>query len=123
METNKVELVGRVNFIAEPKSTANGGLILTALLSRKKYNKEEYDSFRLKLFNDTAHKFGDGIKKGDTVQVIGRLSTDTYEKDGKKTTTTDIVVNSFNKVEYDAKAKDYKVVGGAEQKGLDDLFD
>lgn len=123
METNKVELVGRVNFIAEPKSTANGSLILTVLLSKKKYNKDEYDSFRLKLFGDVAHKFADGIKKGDNVQVVGRLSTDSYEKDGKKISTTEVIVNSYNKVEYDAKAKDYKVVGAVEQKGIDDLFD
>lgn len=122
MESNKVELIGGVNYIAEPKSTANGGLILTVLLGKKKYNKEEYDSFRIKLFGDTAHSFADTIKKGDRVRIIGRLSSDTYEKDGKKVTTMEVVANSFDKVEYDAKAKDYVIVGEPKQQGLDDLF-
>lgn len=122
METNKVELIGTVNFIADPKTTTGGGIILTALLSKKKYNKEEYDSFRLKLFNDTAKKFANTIKKGNKVYILGRLSSDTYEKDGKKVTTTDIVVNNFEQVEYDSTAKDYKTVGSIQQQELDDLF-
>jgi single-stranded DNA-binding protein len=122
METNKVELVGTVSFITEPKTTSGGGVIVTALLGKKKYNKEEYDSFRLKLFNDTAKKFINNVKKGDKVYILGRLSSDTYEKDGKKVTTIDVVVNDYNKVEYDANSKDYKVVGAAQQQELDDLF-
>lgn len=122
METNKVELVGRVNFISEPKTTSGGGVILTVLLSKKKYNKEEYDSFRLKLFNDTAKKFIKEIKKGNTIYVLGRLSSDEYEKDGKKVTTTDVVVNEYNQVEFNADVKGYVVVGQAQQQELDDLF-
>ena len=123
METNKVELVGRVNFISEPKTTSGGGTILTVLLSKKKYNKEEYDSFRLKLFNDTAKKFIKEVKKGNTIYVLGRLSSDEYEKDGKKVTTTDVVVNEYNQVEFNADVKGYVVVGQVQQQGLDDLFD
>ncbi len=47
----------------------------------------------------TAENIGNYFKKGQRIAVSGRIQTGSYEKDGQRIYTTDVVVDSFDFVE------------------------
>ena len=106
MEANKFELTARVNFV-EIKYKENGTVFTRALLSKKGKEEGTYDTFPITLFGKAAEGFAEAIKKGDTVNVTGRISISKYKKDDKDIERVDLVAFEFTKVKYDESAKKY----------------
>jgi len=67
--------------------------------------KPTSDFIRCKAFGKTAETIGNYFSKGSKILLEGAIDTGSYEKDGVKHYTTDILVNSFEFVESAKKAE------------------
>ncbi len=87
---NKVILMGRLS--RDPES--NNGAVKTSLAVSR--FKEGTDFLNLVAFGKTGETFLTYLKKGSQILVEGRIQTGSYtNKEGRKVTTTDIIVDHF----------------------------
>ena len=103
---NKVELVGFAGMNAEVKEIKKGikfGRFSLATSEGYKNNKGEWVNttswHNIVLWNDSAEKAADAVKKGSRVAVTGKINYRNYEtKDGQKRNTVEIVASNFELV-------------------------
>ena len=113
---NAVQLVGR--FTADPKMTyTNGGSTIArfnlAVDRRfKSENGPEADFISCVAFGKTAEFIEKYFHKGYKIGLQGRIQTGSYEKDGQKYYTTDVVAENVEFVESKNAAQ-----GGGQQGG------
>lgn len=97
-----VELIGNLGRDPEVRKTASGMSVCNlsvATSSRRKKDDEwveETEWHRVAVFNKTADNCARFLKKGSRVHVNGRLRTSSYEKDGEKRYSTEIVADRVN---------------------------
>ena len=95
---NKVILVGNLGNDPDVKYT-QGGMAITTLSvattsvrkDREGNQQEKTEWHRVKLFGKLGEIAGEYLKKGRQVYIEGRLEYGSYEKDGVKHYTTDII--------------------------------
>ena len=95
---NKVELIGRLT--ADPELKQAGDLpicrfSLAVDRRTKKDGKREADFIRCVVFGKPAEAFAKYMAKGRQTAIVGRIQTGSYEKDGQKFYTTDVIVEEF----------------------------
>lgn len=117
---NKVILQGNVGADPELRYGATGGAILNIRLAtteRFKKNDEWQEStswHRVVVFGKQAENLSKIVTKGSPVMIEGKLNYGSYEKDGIKHYTTDVVANDvrvFGKREKNATG-DAPAAGG-----------
>ena len=113
---NKVILIGNVTRDPETK-TAKDTTITTFSLAIQGIKKEDVDFINCKSFGSTAEVVGKYVTKGSKIAIEGRIKTGSYEKDGKRVYTTDIIAD---KVEFLSKSNGAKETI-IEDRGDDDL--
>lgn len=94
---NNVNLIGRIGRDidsryttgTEPKAVARFSLAVSR-------NKDETDWINCVAFGRTAENIGKYFSKGSQIGITGRIQTGSYEKDGVKHYTTDIIVDRFD---------------------------
>jgi single-strand DNA-binding protein len=95
---NKVILIGRLTSAPEAKYTQNNTCIAryTLAVNRpfKKEGQPDADFLRCIAFGKTGEFATKYLQKGVKVAVEGSIQTGSYEKDGVKHYTTEIVVNN-----------------------------
>ena len=99
---NKVILVGNLGNDPDVKYT-QGGMAITTLSvatthvrkDRDGNQQEKTEWHRVKLFGKLGEIAGEYLKKGRSVYIEGRLEYGSYEKDGIKHYTTDIVADEM----------------------------
>jgi len=106
LNSNYFEFTGRITFV-EVKHALNGTAHTRALISKKKVNSDEYDTYAFTFFGETAEAFADDIKKGDVCNITGYINVDSYEKDGKKIERLQLIGKQYCKAEYDESLKGY----------------
>ena len=116
---NKVILVGRVS--RDPETTYNqAGLAIVkfSLATSEEWKdkvtgekKEKTEWHRIVAFGKPAEILGKYLRKGSQVYIEGRLQTNSWEKDGVKRYSTDIIVNSFQFLGGGKKQQAEKVGG------------
>lgn len=94
--------MGRLGQDPETKYTAAGLAITTLSVATsekwKDKNGEKHEKtewHRCTLFGKTAEVAGEYLKKGQLVDLMGRLQTDKYEKDGQTHYATKIIVDKL----------------------------
>lgn len=92
---NQVVLVGRLTADIEAE-TVNGykRTSLTLAVPRSYKNSDglyDTDFIRCILWNAVAENTSEYCHKGDVIGIKGRIETSTYEKDGEKKYTTDVI--------------------------------
>ena len=99
---NKVILVGNLGNDPETKYTQGGMAITTLSLATTSVRKdkdgntqEKTEWHRVKLFGKLGEIAGEYLKKGRQVYIEGRLEYGSYEKDGVKHYTTDVVADDM----------------------------
>ena len=99
---NKVILIGNLGNDPDVKYTQGGMAITTLSLAttsvrkdRDGNNQEKTEWHRVKLFGKLGEIAGEYLKKGRQVYIEGRLEYGSYEKDGIKHYTTDIVADEM----------------------------
>ena len=106
IEGNSVTLTGRVNYI--DVKYFESGKQLTRLLLSKKTGENEYASFTVTFFGDSAENVSKEIEKGDTVCVNGYLVENKFtNKDGVEVKRIEINGREFAKVQFDETQKRY----------------
>ena len=109
---NKVILLGNLGNDPDVKYT-QGGMAIATLSVATTYSRKDKDGnfqektewHRVKLFGKTAEVAGEYLKKGRQVYIEGRIEYGSYEKDGVKHYTTDII------------GEDMQMLGGGEGGG------
>ena len=99
---NKVILVGNLGNDPDVKYT-QGGMAITTLSvattsvrkDREGNQQEKTEWHRVKLFGKLGEIAGEYLRKGSSVYIEGRLEYGSYEKDGIKHYTTDIVADEM----------------------------
>ncbi len=98
---NKIILAGRLTRDAEIRYTASGAeqtaIARMSIAVDRRYKKDgapSADFFNLVAFGKLADFFGQYGWKGTKFFIEGRLQSGSYEKDGKKVYTVDVVVES-----------------------------
>ena len=95
---NKVILLGNLGNDPDVKYT-QGGMAIATLSVATTYSRKDKDGqfqektewHRVNLFGKTAEVAGEYLKKGRQVYIEGRIEYGSYEKDGIKHYTTDII--------------------------------
>ena len=99
---NAVVLVGRLTRDPELKYTQSGLAYLRFILAvnrRAKNGEQEADFITCVAWRKQAENMANYLSKGSLVGVEGRIQTGSYEKDGQRIYTTDIVVNNVQFLE------------------------
>ena len=93
---NKAILIGRMTKDSELKYTQNELAVCDFTLAvDREYNKDETDFINCKAFSKIGETINKYTHKGDQLAVIGRINISSYEKDGKKVYTTNVVVENI----------------------------
>ena len=102
---NKVILVGNLGNNPDVKYTQGGMAITTLSVATTSVRKdrdgnqqEKTEWHRVKLFGKLGEIAGEYLKKGRQVYIEGRLEYGSYEKDGVKHYTTDIVADEMQMI-------------------------
>lgn len=107
MNSNTFELTGRVSFI-DIKAFQSGAFATRVLISKKGRKEGEYETYPITFFNEKAEAIGEAIKKGDSVNIVGRLSYNKFvDKAGNQREQIELIGFDFTKVVYDEKEKKY----------------
>jgi len=106
---NSCQLVGRLTKDPEIKTYGQDGKIakFSVAINRGKNAKGEdlgADYPNITVFGKRAEVIEKYFHKGSMIAIVGHIHTDSYEKDGKKYYTTDVVMDSFDFV--DSKKED-----------------
>lgn len=108
---NNVSLLGRLTRDPELKYTQSGTAVVRfnvavdRRMSKEKRQEAEAakqptaDFINCTAWRQTAELIANYFKKGNRIGVTGRIQTGSYEKDGTKVYTTDVVVESIDFVE------------------------
>ena len=108
---NLVVLYGRLTRDPELRYSQNGmantfaTIAVDRGMSREKRQEAEAsgqptaDFIGIKAFGKTAELLGNYFHKGNRIAVEGRISTGSYEKNGERVYTTDVVVNRVHFIE------------------------
>ena len=96
---NKVILVGRITAKPELRySTNNTAITKTNIAVNREYKNKngeyETDFIPCVFYNKLAERVCEWVDKGDLVGITGRYETSSYEKDGKKVYTSNVVVEN-----------------------------
>jgi single-strand DNA-binding protein len=96
---NKVVLVGRIGRDPEIRTTGSGVKVAHVSLAtnqrRGEDGTERTDWHRLTLWNQLAELAEHYVHRGDQVYVEGRLTYDSYERDGVSIPTVDVNVKEL----------------------------
>lgn len=102
---NKVCLIGRLTRDPEVKGEGDKKLSRYSLAVDRKVSKnaeKQTDFINCVCFGKTAEFAEKWLKKGTKVGVTGRIQTGSYEKEGQKIYTTDVIVEEHDFAESKA---------------------
>lgn len=115
---NSVSLMGRLTRDAELRYASNTEMAILRFnvavdrrLSKEKRTEAENnnqptaDFINCIAFGKTAEIIGQYFGKGNKIAITGHIQTGSYEKDGQRIYTTDVVVDSFDFVESNSSSK------------------
>lgn len=102
---NSVQIIGNVGADPEIKSFQNGGKVANLSIATSETwkdkqtgeKKEKTEWHRIACFNEGLVKVIESyVKKGSKIYVRGQLETRSWEQDGQKKYTTEVVMRPYN---------------------------
>lgn len=94
---NSVALVGRLVREIEIRTTSNGKAATSFTLAVDRRTKDSgADFIKCSAFGRTAELLNQYVHKGDRVALDGHIKTGSYERDGKKVSTCEVVADSID---------------------------
>ena len=119
---NQFNGIGRLTRDADVRYSSDGKAVARFTLAiDREYDREKADFPSCVAFDKKAELIEKYTHKGSRIRITGRIQTGSYEKDGKKVFTTDIVVNEleFLDSKKDEQNKDgFNQVEGATEEQL-----
>lgn len=105
---NNCQFTGRLTADPELKTSQTGKPYLSCTIAVDRIGKEdEADFIRCLVFNQSAEFMAKYTHKGDVVGISGSLKIDSYEKEGRKVWTSDIMVNRVELLHKHKPKSDY----------------
>lgn len=114
---NNVNILGRLTRDPELRYTANTQMAnarfvvaVNRKLSKEKRQEAENNGYPTADFiscmawGKTAENIANYFKKGNKIAITGHIQTGSYEKDGQRIYTTDVVVDSFDFIESNSSS-------------------
>jgi len=97
---NTVNLIGRLTKEVEERRTPSGAAVayITLAVDRRKKDSGA-DFIRCTAFNKTAELLSQYVSKGDRIGIVGHIKTGSYEKNGQRFYTTDVIIDSLDFLE------------------------
>jgi len=99
---NRVMLLGNLGADPELRTTPGGQAILKlrlatteTYLDRQNVRQERTEWHRVTVWGKRGEALGKFLAKGDRIFVEGRIQTSSYEKNGEKRYSTDIIANNI----------------------------
>lgn len=120
---NKTLLIGRLTKDIEVRQTGETSYGHMRIAVDRQYKREgqpEADYISLTMFGDRVTKLQQYLVKGVKLAVEGRIQTGSYEKDGKRVYTTDVIVENIEFVESRRAAAQQPAAENPEAAGLDE---
>ena len=106
---NKVILIGRLTRDSELRYTENQTAVCEVNLAvDREYKKDEADFIKCKVFGKLGETLNKHTKKGDLIALSGRIQTGSYEKDGKKNYTFEVIADSIKFLQQKKEENEYK---------------
>ena len=99
---NKIILTGRVTKDIVKTTAGTTTVAKFSIAVARDFKKGESDFINCVAFGKTADTIEQYFTKGKPIGLTGRIQTGSYEKDGRKIYTTDVVVESFEFVLKDS---------------------
>lgn len=98
---NTVALTGRITHAPELKSTATGTSVLRFAIAvdrnyQAKDKERQADFIDCLAWKTTAEFIARNFQKGQMIALTGEIQTSSYEKDGQKRKSVDVVVNQVS---------------------------
>jgi single-strand DNA-binding protein len=91
---NEVHLAGVLARDPETRKTASGKLVANVTVATKYETRTEFH--KCVFWEEQAARLSDAFHKGDFISLHGRLQTRSWETDGTKRYTTEVVVWNFS---------------------------
>lgn len=96
---NKVIISGRTTTDIELKQTQSGYTVARFNLAVDRRGGDGTDFVSVTAWNKTAELLSKYVAKGNKVGIIGRIQTGSYEKNGQRVYTTDVVAEEVEFME------------------------
>lgn len=109
---NKIMLIGRLTKDIDLKKSQSGMSVARFTLAVNRMKKDEADFISCVVFDKRADTMYQYLGKGSLVGIEGHLQTGSYEKNGVRVYTTDVIVDGFDFLESrsdkQTKVNDYE---------------
>jgi single-strand DNA-binding protein len=93
---NTTNLIGRLTRENEIRYSQSGTAVLRNTIAvNRKFKREEADFINILAFSKGAELIANHFNKGDEIAIEGHIQTGSYEKDGRKIYTTEVVVDNI----------------------------
>ena len=92
---NKVVLSGRITRDPELKESGESKVTRFSLAVTRQFKRDEADFINCVAFGKNAENIAKYCTKGSPLAIVGNIRTGSYDKDGVKVYTTDVVTESF----------------------------
>lgn len=115
---NRVNITGRLTKDPDVRYTNDNLAIATFTVAVDSYGKEKRTDFpRVTAFGKQAETIEKYLSKGSQVGIDGRIQTGSYEKNGQKVFTTDVIAEKVDFLGNSAKnaEKSSQAVSGASE--------
>lgn len=96
MAINNVVMTGRLTADVELKQTPNGVYVCHFTIAQNKNKDASPEFFDCVAWRQTAELVSRYFQRGDGIEVVGRLSARTYEKDGYRRKAVEIVCDNVS---------------------------
>ena len=97
---NNITLIGRLTRDPELKYTQSGKAFCKfSIAVQREFNREEADFINCIAWDKRAEAICEYLRKGRRIATQGRLSVNSYEKDGETKWITEVIVDKFEFVD------------------------
>lgn len=104
---NTVVLIGRTTKDPEVRYSGDTAIAkFTLAIDRYSKGEKEADFIPVTVFGKQAENVEKFVGKGQKVAVEGRIQTGSYEKDGRRIYTTDVIANRVEFLEFNGQRAD-----------------
>ena len=108
---NKIYLTGNLTKDNELKDAGTTKILRNTLAVKREFKKDETDFINITAFNKTAELIAKYTQKGSKLLIQGRLQIGSYEKDGIKRSTADVIVENIEFIGGNKQNKESDFIG------------
>ena len=108
---NKIIITGNVVRDNDVKDAAATKVLKNTLAVKREFKKDETDFVNYVAFSKTAELLEKYTQKGSKLLICGRLQIGSYEKDGVKRSTADIIVENIEFIGGNKQNKESDFLG------------